>query len=316
MPAFMHHLRVRYNECDAQGHVFNANYFVYFDVILTELWRETLGSYEALTADGLDLVVAETVGRFRAPAHFDDELEITLEVERLGNTSMVSAIGIARDGEILTQGRIVHIFVRADRLGEKAPIPDHVRRKLQRYSVEDPRLARKEPLISVRKCRGGMSRSRARLRPRSELGHNRPSRKKENMMAKYLLLKHYRGAPASVNDVPMDQWTPEEVSAHMQYMQDFAARLEGTGEFVDSQALSPEGTFVRYDGEGRPPVTDGPFAETKDLIAGWMVIDVETYERALELAGELSAAPGAGGKPIHEWLEVRPFLAAPLTITE
>jgi hypothetical protein len=70
------------------------------------------------------------------------------------------------------------------------------------------------------------------------------------MMAKYLLLKHYRGAPASVNDVPMDQWTPEEVSAHMQYMQDFAARLEGTGEFVDSQALSPEGTFVRYDGGG------------------------------------------------------------------
>ena len=84
-----------------------------------------------------------------------------------------------------------------------------------------------------------------------------------------------------------------------------------TGEFVDSQALSPEGTFVRYDGEGRPPVTDGPFAETKDLIAGWMVIDVETYERALELAGELSAAPGAGGKPIHEWLEVRPFSGRP-----
>ncbi len=49
-------------------------------------------------------------------------------------------------------------------------------------------------------------------------------------MAKYLLLKHYRGAPASVNDVPMDQWTPEEISAHVHYMHDFAARLEGTGE--------------------------------------------------------------------------------------
>jgi hypothetical protein len=93
----------------------------------------------------------------------------------------------------------------------------------------------------------------------------------------------------------MDRWTPEEVSAHIKYMQDFAGRLEDTGEFVDSQALSPEGTFVRYDGEGRPPVTDGPFAETKDLIAGWMAIDVETYDRALELAGELSAAPGAAG---------------------
>ena len=135
-------------------------------------------------------------------------------------------------------------------------------------------------------------------------------------MTKYLLLKHYRGAPAAENDVPMDKWAPEEVSAHIQYMRDFADRLEGTGEFVDAQALSPEGTFVRYDGEGRPPVTDGPFAETKDLIAGWMVIDVDSEERAFELAGELSAAPGAGGKPIHEWLEVRPFLTGPSTITE
>jgi hypothetical protein len=137
-------------------------------------------------------------------------------------------------------------------------------------------------------------------------------------MAKYLLLKHYRcaNAPASPDFVPMDQWTPEEVSAHMQYMEDYSARLEATGEFVDGTAVSPEGTFVRYDGEGRPPVTDGPFAETKDLIAGWFVIDVDTYERALELAGELSAAPGAGGKPIHEWLELRPVLTAPPTITE
>jgi hypothetical protein len=138
----------------------------------------------------------------------------------------------------------------------------------------------------------------------------------ETTMAKYLLLKHYRGGPAPVNDVPMDQWTPEEVTAHMRYMQDFATRLEGTGEFVDGQALSPEGTFVRSDGEGRPPVTDGPFAETKDLIAGWMVIDVDSYERALQLAGELSAAPGAGGKPLHEWLELRPFLTAPPASTE
>ncbi|MCA2214976.1 YciI family protein [Jidongwangia harbinensis] len=135
-------------------------------------------------------------------------------------------------------------------------------------------------------------------------------------MAKYLLLKHYRGAPAAVNDVPMDRWTPQELSAHLRYMSDFAARLEATGEFVDSQALSPEGTFVRSDSAGGPPVTDGPFAETKDLIAGWMVIDVDSHERAVELAGELSAAPGAGGQPIHEWLELRPFLTELPTITE
>jgi hypothetical protein len=134
---------------------------------------------------------------------------------------------------------------------------------------------------------------------------------------KYLLLKHYRGGPTpAVAYAPMDQWTPEEVDAHLQYMRDFAARLEESGEFVDGQALAPEGAFVRYDGEGRPPVTDGPFAETKDLIAGWMVIDVESWDRAVQLAGELSAAPGAGGKPIHEWLEVRPFLTEFPTVTE
>ena len=131
-------------------------------------------------------------------------------------------------------------------------------------------------------------------------------------MAKFLLLKHYRGAPAPVNDVPMDRWTPEELTAHLQYMEDFAARLEASGEFVDSRSLSPQGIFVRSDGDGRPPVTDGPFAETKDLIAGWMIIDVETYERALEL----SAAPGAGGKAVQEWLEVRPFLCELPTATE
>ncbi|MCF3961854.1 YciI family protein [Streptomyces fuscigenes] len=135
-------------------------------------------------------------------------------------------------------------------------------------------------------------------------------------MAKYLLLKHYRGAPAAVNDVPMEHWTPQEISAHLRYMRDFADRLEKSGEYVDGQALAPEGTWVRYGGEGRPPVTDGPFAETKDLIAGWMVIDVDSHDRAVELAGELSAAPGAGGEPIHEWLELRPFLTEPPTVTE
>ena len=135
-------------------------------------------------------------------------------------------------------------------------------------------------------------------------------------MAKYLLLKHYRGAPAAVSDVPMDQWTPAEIEAHMQYMEDFEDRLKNSGEYVDSQALRAEGAWVRSDGEGKPPVTDGPFAETKDLIAGFMIIDVDSYERAVELAGELSAAPGAGGEPIHEWLEVRPFMGSPHCVTE
>lgn len=130
-------------------------------------------------------------------------------------------------------------------------------------------------------------------------------------MAKYLLLKHYRGAPEPPDWVPMDTWSPEEFSAHIQYMNDFAARLEQSGEFVESHALSESGTWVRYDGDGNPPLTDGPFPETKDLIAGWMIIETATYERALELAAELSAAPGAGGEPIREWLEMRPLMEGP-----
>ena len=134
---------------------------------------------------------------------------------------------------------------------------------------------------------------------------------------KYLLLKHYRGTtPTPVDFEPLDRWTPAEVDAHMRYMRDFAARLEGTGEFVSGEALAPDGAFVRYDGEGRPPVVDGPFAETKDLIAGWMVIDVESWDRAVELAGELSAAPGQRGEPLREWLEVRPFLTEAPSATE
>jgi hypothetical protein len=134
-------------------------------------------------------------------------------------------------------------------------------------------------------------------------------------MAKYLLLKHYRGAPVPEGFVPMDQWTPEEFDAHVQFMNDFARRLEQSGELVDEQALSPEGMWVTADADGQP-ITDGPFAETKDLIAGWMVIDVDSQERAHELAAELSLAPGKDGKPIHEWLEVRPFYGHAPTVAD
>ncbi len=89
-------------------------------------------------------------------------------------------------------------------------------------------------------------------------------------MAKYLLLKHYRGAPAPVNDVPMDRWTPEEISAHVQYMRDFAARLEETGEFVDGQALAPEGRSSDMTARvaRRSPTVRSPRPRTSSP-AGW-----------------------------------------------
>ncbi|NCT91552.1 hypothetical protein GXB85_11395 [Cellulomonas sp. APG4] len=129
-------------------------------------------------------------------------------------------------------------------------------------------------------------------------------------MAKFLLLKHYRGGPQQRPNArtPMEEWTPAEIAAHLRFMEDMADDLRRRGEWVGGEALAPEGAFVRYDGEGRPPVTDGPFAETKDLIAGWMMIDVESLERAHETAAYLSSAPGPGGRPLEEWIEVRPFL--------
>ncbi|MDO5696867.1 MAG: YciI family protein [Dermatophilus congolensis] len=129
-------------------------------------------------------------------------------------------------------------------------------------------------------------------------------------MAKYLLIKHYRGGKGMVNDVPMSQWSPAEVEAHVAYMRDFADRLRETGEFVGEQALDEGGLWVRSDGDGRPPVTDESFADKVDHVAGWMVIDVASRERAVELAGELSAAPGYGGEPVGEWLEMRPAYGA------
>jgi hypothetical protein len=118
-------------------------------------------------------------------------------------------------------------------------------------------------------------------------------------MAKYLFLKHYRGAPASVNNVPMDQWTPDEIDAHIQYMEDFAARLRDSGEYVDSQALASEGAWVRYDGEGKPPVTDGPFAETKEQLLGFYVIEAKNLDDALDVARDLGKANPGGAYEIR-----------------
>jgi acyl-CoA thioester hydrolase len=130
---FIHRLRVRYNECDPQGVVFNANYFTYFDIAVTELWREGFGSYQALTEMGYEVVVAEASARFRGAARFDEELEIAMAVARLGGSSMTTELTVSRDGEVLVEGRMVHVFVDATAM-RKAPMPDQVREGLQRFA--------------------------------------------------------------------------------------------------------------------------------------------------------------------------------------
>ena len=125
----VHPLRVRYAECDAQGVVFNAHYLAYVDIALTELWRVALGSYGAMVDRGVDVVVADAHLRFRAPARFDDELELEIAVEHLGTTSMRSRHRVLRAGEALVEGEMVHVFVTtAD--GTKTPIPDWIRAAL------------------------------------------------------------------------------------------------------------------------------------------------------------------------------------------
>jgi hypothetical protein len=126
-------------------------------------------------------------------------------------------------------------------------------------------------------------------------------------MPKYLILKHYRGGPEQ-NYAPMSEWTAEDVKAHIAFQHHIADMLRERGEFVDAQALSPAGSYVQYGGPDAAPKVDGPFPEAKELIAGWFVIDVDSVERAHEVAAYVSSAPGKGGEPVYEWLEVRPFM--------
>jgi acyl-CoA thioester hydrolase len=132
---FRYTQRVRYHECDPQGVVFNGNYLTYFDVTMTELWRE-LGGYQAMLDSGVDMVVAEARVLYRSPLRFDDVFEAEVEVTRLGETSMSAEILLARDGEACAEGELRYVFVESGG-GAKSTIPESIRAELSRYqSVE------------------------------------------------------------------------------------------------------------------------------------------------------------------------------------
>lgn len=130
--AFIHRLRVRYSECDPQGVVFNAHYVTYFDIALTELWREAIGPYGEMVEGGADMVVAEVRARYLAPARFDDVLEVSIALSRLGNTAMTTLMEVRLDGELVVEGEMRHVFVDTT-TGAKRAIPDEVRRGLAPY---------------------------------------------------------------------------------------------------------------------------------------------------------------------------------------
>jgi acyl-CoA thioester hydrolase len=133
MAPFVHRLRVRYHECDQQGRVFNAHYFAYFDITLTELWREAFGSYEQMVREGYDVVVADASARFKGAAAFDDEIDVAMTIAHLGDTSMTTDIEVRRDGDVLVEGRMVHVWVDATSYA-KAPIPERARGLLAGFS--------------------------------------------------------------------------------------------------------------------------------------------------------------------------------------
>jgi acyl-CoA thioester hydrolase len=131
---FVYPMRVRFHECDPQGVVFNAHYFTYFDVALTEMWRAAFGSYQTVVEQGTDVVVVEAAATYRASARFDEEIEVELGVARLGTTSMTTAAAVRRDGELLVEGRLVHVFVDPATMAKQA-IPEDIRAGLARYTV-------------------------------------------------------------------------------------------------------------------------------------------------------------------------------------
>jgi acyl-CoA thioester hydrolase len=131
---FRHPIRVRYAECDPQSVVFNAHYFAYFDLALTELWRAALGSYGAMHDHGIDVVVGEATARFLAPARFDDELEAEVTIARIGTTGITIRYELRREGELLVEGSVRYVVVD---LGTQAktPVPDWLREALAPYTA-------------------------------------------------------------------------------------------------------------------------------------------------------------------------------------
>ncbi len=129
---FSHRLRVRYSECDPQNVVFNSHYVAWFDVLMTELWREVPGGYAGMMGAGTDMVVAEVGVRYLQAAHFDDELDLSASVSRLGNTGMATRIEVLRGGEVLAKGELRHVFIDLE-TQQKRRIPDDVRQALEPY---------------------------------------------------------------------------------------------------------------------------------------------------------------------------------------
>jgi hypothetical protein len=128
------------------------------------------------------------------------------------------------------------------------------------------------------------------------------------MMTRYLVLTKY---DEGLDAPPMAEWDPDAITALLEYVRALNQELIENGELVEGLSLTgPELAKIVVSDGGPPVVTDGPFPEAKELLAGYQMIDVESEERAVEIAAKVSAAPGPGGKPLGQRIELRPVLGA------
>jgi acyl-CoA thioester hydrolase len=134
---FRHRIRVRYSECDQQGVVFYPHFLAWFDIAMTELFRAGGHPYGEMIEGGADMVVAEAGIRYRASAHFDEEVDLTASVTRLGSTSITTAITAqrAQDGGVLAEGELRHVFVDLATRRTRE-IPARVREALAPFTAE------------------------------------------------------------------------------------------------------------------------------------------------------------------------------------
>ncbi|MCA8887438.1 MAG: thioesterase family protein [Parvularculaceae bacterium] len=118
--AFTHNLRVRWSECDAQGIVFNVNYFTYFDIAVWE-WTRALGY--ATWVDAPQFVTVHAEADYKASAVFDDELAISVRAARLGTKSLEVVTAVFRTDELLNTGKLNYVYVKSGTT-ETAPLPE------------------------------------------------------------------------------------------------------------------------------------------------------------------------------------------------
>ena len=128
---------------------------------------------------------------------------------------------------------------------------------------------------------------------------------------KYMLMMHTPRTGWTTAGI--GTWPPEDIKAHIGFMMQFNKALKQAGELVGAEGLAgPEAArLVRAGANGAPEVTDGPFAEAKEFLAGYWIVDVEKPEQAYAIAARASAAPGPGGRPLNMPIEVREVMSAP-----